>query len=88
MKTGKPLKVDENEPIKLAKLVAETNVKHVVITSVDRDDLPDGGASQFVKCIEEIRKLSPQTTIEILTPDFRNKKGSIELVAEEWRKKC
>ena len=81
VKTGKPLKVDENEPIKLAKLVAETNVKHVVITSVDRDDLPDGGASQFVKCIEEIRKLSPQTTIEILTPDFRNKKGSIELVA-------
>lgn len=81
VKTGRPLKVDENEPKNLAKLVAETNVRHVVITSVDRDDLPDGGASQFVKCIEEIRKNSPQTTIEILTPDFRNKKGSIEMVA-------
>lgn len=81
VKTGRPLKVDEDEPKNLAKMVGETNVKHVVITSVDRDDLPDGGASQFVKCIEEIRKNSPQTTIEILTPDFRNKKGAIEMVA-------
>ena len=81
VKTGKPLSVDGNEPKNLAKMVAETGVKHVVITSVDRDDLPDGGASQFVKCIEEIRVLSPNTTIEVLTPDFRNKNGSIEMVA-------
>lgn len=80
VKTGRPLPVDENEPKNLAKMVAETNVKHVVITSVDRDDLSDGGASQFVKCIEEIRAISPQTTIEILTPDFRNKQGAIEMV--------
>ena len=82
VKTGKPLSVDNNEPKNLAKMVAETGVKHVVITSVDRDDLPDGGASQFVKCIEEIRVLSPNTTIEVLTPDFRNKNGSIEMVAK------
>jgi lipoic acid synthetase len=81
VKTGKPLSVDSNEPKNLAKMVAETGVKHVVITSVDRDDLPDGGASQFVKCIEEIRVLSPNTTIEVLTPDFRNKNSSIEMVA-------
>jgi len=84
VKTGRPLPINEKEPQELAKLVAETGVKHVVITSVDRDDLPDGGASQFVKCIEEIRKLSPSTTIEILTPDFRNKKGSIEMVARAF----
>ncbi len=82
VKTGKPLSVDEKEPKNLAKMVAETGVKHVVITSVDRDDLSDGGASQFVKCIEEIRVLSPNTTIEVLTPDFRNKNGSIEMVAK------
>ena len=82
VKTGRPTAVNKDEPKNLAKLVAETGVKHVVITSVDRDDLPDGGASQFVQCIEEIRVYSPQTTIEVLTPDFRNKKGSIEAVAK------
>lgn len=82
VKTGRPKEVDKNEPKNLAKMVSETGVKHVVITSVDRDDLPDGGASQFVKCIEEIRKMSPLTTIEVLTPDFRNKKGAIEMVAK------
>lgn len=81
VKTGRPLPVDADEPVNLAKMVSETDVKHVVITSVDRDDLPDGGAGQFVKCIKEIRALSPQTTIEILTPDFRNKQGAIEVVA-------
>lgn len=81
VKTGRPLPVDTSEPKNLAKMVFETGVKHVVITSVDRDDLPDGGASQFVKCIEEIRSLSSSTTIEVLTPDFRNKKGAIEMVA-------
>lgn len=82
VKTGRPIAVNKDEPKNLAKLVAETGVKHVVITSVDRDDLSDGGASQFVRCIEEIRTLSPQTTIEVLTPDFRNKKGAIEAVAK------
>ena len=53
---------------------------HIVITSVDRDDLPDGGAGQFVRVIEELRARSPETTIEILTPDFRNKEGALEPV--------
>ena len=63
--------MDHGEPARLAATVARLNLAHVVITSVDRDDLPDGGASQFVACIEGIRVTSPQTTIEILTPDFR-----------------
>ena len=69
--TGRPDPVDHEEPARLAATVARLNLAHVVITSVDRDDLPDGGASQFVACIEGIRVTSPQTTIEILTPDFR-----------------
>ena len=69
--TGRPDPVDREEPARLAATVAKLNLAHVVITSVDRDDLPDGGASQFVDCIEAIRGISPQTTIEILTPDFR-----------------
>ena len=69
--TGKPDPVDHDEPARLAATVARLNLAHVVITSVDRDDLPDGGASQFVACIKAIRLASPQTTIEILTPDFR-----------------
>lgn len=73
VKTGMPRKVDPNEPQAVADATAEMGLKHVVITSVDRDDLPDGGASHFVKVIEAIRKTSPETTIEILTPDFRNK---------------
>ena len=55
-------------------------LEHIVITSVDRDDLPDGGAGQFIRVIEELRAHSPQTTIEILTPDFRNKEGALEPV--------
>ncbi len=73
VKTGMPRKVDPNEPQAVADATAEMGLKHVVITSVDRDDLPDGGAGHFVKVIEAIRRTSPQTTIEILTPDFRNK---------------
>ena len=57
-------------------------LEHIVITSVDRDDLDDGGADQFVKVIEAIRERSPETTIEILTPDFRNKPGALERVVE------
>jgi lipoic acid synthetase len=81
VKTGKPLAVDEAEPANLAKAVQGLGLKHVVITSVDRDDLPDGGAGQFVRCIEAIRDVTPGTTIEILTPDFLRKKGAIEAVA-------
>jgi lipoic acid synthetase len=81
VKTGRPGPVDESEPLRVAQMVKEFGAKHIVITSVDRDDLSDGGAFQFVRCIEEIRKLTPQTTIEILTPDFKNKEGALEIVA-------
>jgi len=73
VKTGMPRKVDTNEPQHVADAAAELGLKHIVITSVDRDDLPDGGASQFVKVIEALRRTTLDTTIEILTPDFRNK---------------
>lgn len=81
VKTGKPGAVDMMEPENLAESVAKMGLKHVVITSVDRDDLADGGAFQFVACIERIRALGGDTTIEILTPDFRDKAGAIETVA-------
>lgn len=70
---GRPKPLDENEPKHLAETVANLNLKYVVITSVDRDDLHDGGAAHFVKCIEEIRKRCPETLIEILVPDFRGR---------------
>ena len=73
VKTGLPRRVDPDEPVHLAEALSELGLKHIVITSVDRDDLPDGGASQFVRSIQEIRKTSPGTTIEILTPDFLRK---------------
>jgi lipoic acid synthetase len=66
----KPQALDPMEPINLGEAVRRMKLKHVVITSVNRDDLPDGGASQFVRCVEEIRKLMPQTTIELLIPDL------------------
>src|SRR3546814_8386870 len=65
--------LDSQEPQHVADAAAELGLEHIVITSVDRDDLPDGGASQFVKVIEALRWTTPDTTIEILTPDFRNK---------------
>ena len=73
VKTGMPRAVDPAEPQHTADAAAELGLEHIVITSVDRDDLPDGGASQFVKVIEALRRTTPDTTIEILTPDFRNK---------------
>jgi lipoic acid synthetase len=79
--TGLPDRVDPDEPARLALAVAELGLRHVVITSVDRDDLADGGAEHFVRCIEQIRSRCPHTTIEILTPDFRHKEGAIERVA-------
>lgn len=73
VKTGMPRAVDKLEPQHVADAAAELGLEHIVVTSVDRDDLPDGGASQFVKVIEALRRTTPKTTIEILTPDFRNK---------------
>lgn len=80
VKTGRPGAVDPLEPENLAITVSTMGLKHVVVTSVDRDDLPDGGAHQFVRCIERIRATSPATTIEVLTPDFRDKAGALEAV--------
>jgi lipoyl synthase len=73
VKTGMPRAVDITEPQHVADAAAELGLQHIVVTSVDRDDLPDGGASQFVKVINALRATTPNTTIEILTPDFRNK---------------
>ncbi|WP_417542155.1 lipoyl synthase [Methylophaga thalassica] len=70
---GRPDPLDENEPAHLAKTIAAMQLKHVVVTSVDRDDLRDGGAAHFVRCIDEIRQQSPQTNIEVLVPDFRGR---------------
>ena len=73
VKTGMPRMVDPMEPENTAVAAAKMGLEHIVITSVDRDDLPDGGAGQFVKVIEALRRNTPNTTIEILTPDFRGK---------------
>ena len=70
---GRPLAPDAEEPRHLAETIALLGLKYVVITSVDRDDLRDGGAAHFVACIDETRKLAPQTTIEVLVPDFRGR---------------
>ncbi len=78
--TGLPDPVDAEEPAHLARAVAELGLAHVVITSVDRDDLPDGGAGQFAASIARIRAQSPETTIEVLTPDFRRKPEALAQV--------
>ena len=70
---GRPDPLDENEPLKLANTIARLKLSYVVITSVDRDDLRDGGAGHFALCIDKVRELSPHTRIEILTPDFRGR---------------
>ena len=70
---GRPDPLDPEEPINLARTIAALKLKYVVITSVDRDDLRDGGASHFVECIRQIRELSPETRIEVLVPDFRGR---------------
>ncbi|MGF1489669.1 MAG: lipoyl synthase [Prochloraceae cyanobacterium] len=76
----KPLPLDPQEPIHLAEAVYRLKLNHVVITSVNRDDLEDGGASQFVRCIEAVRKISPQTTIEVLIPDLCGNWQALELI--------
>src|SRR5262245_56801376 len=81
VRTGLPVAGDPGEPERLARAVAELGLRHVVVTSVDRDDLPDGGAGHFVRSIEAIRRAAPGTTVEVLTPDFRRKPGAAEAVA-------
>lgn len=80
--TGAPDQLDPHEPERVAAAMSELGLKHVVVTSVDRDDLPDGGATQFAKTIRYIRIYSPGTTIEVLTPDFLRKPGALEIVVE------
>ena len=80
---GKPDPLDQNEPAHLAKTIAAMKLKHVVVTSVDRDDLRDGGAAHFRECIKEIRTQSPNTNIEVLVPDFRGRMNvALEVLAE------
>lgn len=78
--TGRPDQLDPHEPEHVAEAAAKLGLKHLVVTSVDRDDLEDGGAAQFVRVIQEVRKRTPNTTIEVLTPDFLKKDGAIEAV--------
>lgn len=80
--TGLPHALDEDEPTRVAEAVARLGLRHVVITSVDRDDLEDGGAHHFARVIQAIRAAAPETTIEILTPDFLRKKNALEVVVE------
>ena len=82
VKTGRPGTVDSEEPAHVAEAVKSLGLRHVVITSVDRDDLEDGGAAHWVAVIQAVRAQNPDTTIEVLTPDFRKKLGCIDLVAE------
>jgi lipoic acid synthetase len=82
VKTGLPGALDEHEPDNVGRAVAKLGLKHVVITSVDRDDLADGGAEHFAKTIRAIRALSPGTSVEVLTPDFLRKDGALDIVME------
>ena len=82
VKTGKPNNLDELEPLKIAQATKELNLKHVVITSVDRDDLDDGGAKHFAKVILETKKINKNTTIEVLTPDFLRKGDSYKKIVD------
>ena len=82
VKTGKPGKLDDLEPVKIAQAVKKLNLKHVVITSVDRDDLDDGGSNHFFKVINQTRKTNQNTTIEVLTPDFLRKGDAYKKVLE------
>ena len=82
VKTGKPGKLDELEPIKISQAVKKLNLNHVVITSVDRDDLDDGGSNHFFEVINQTRKTNPNTTIEVLTPDFLRKGEAYKKVLE------
>ncbi len=78
----KPQALDPSEPIRLGKAVGRLKLNHVVITSVNRDDLPDGGAAQFVRCIEQVRQVSPHTTIEVLIPDLCGNWEALEIILQ------
>tara|TARA_B100000315_G_scaffold259931_1_gene318175 strand:+ start:1375 stop:2316 length:942 start_codon:yes stop_codon:yes gene_type:complete len=78
--TGKPGPVDMLEPENVGIMALKTGLRHMVITSVDRDDLDDGGADQFAQCIAKVHEMAPDTTVEVLTPDFRDKAGAQEIV--------
>lgn len=80
VKSGRPVALNPDEPRYLGALAAEMSLKHVVITSVTRDDLQDGGASHFASCISAVRELYPGATVEILTPDFAGKKGALDIL--------
>lgn len=80
IKTGKPMPLDPEEPLRLAKTVKEMKLRHVVITSVDRDDLKDCGSSHFANCILEVRNQAPDTTIEVLIPDFKAKEENLKKI--------
>ncbi len=82
VRTGQPEALDADEPRRVADAVAKLGLRHVVITSVDRDDLRDGGAAHFAAVIRALRAAAPDTTIEVLTPDFLRKPGGLEVVAE------
>jgi len=82
VKTGLPGALDASEPGHVADATAKLGLAHIVVTSVDRDDLPDGGARHFAETIQAIRERCPQTTIEVLTPDFLRKDGALEIVVE------
>ncbi|MBC7635713.1 MAG: lipoyl synthase [Acetobacteraceae bacterium] len=82
VRTGQPNELDATEPARVADAVAKLGLKHVVITSVDRDDLADGGAAHFAAVIRAIRAAAPDTSIEVLTPDFLRKPGGMEIVAD------
>ena len=78
----KPQALDPSEPIRLGEAVRRLKLNHVVITSVNRDDLPDGGAAQFVRCIEQVRQVSPHTTIEVLIPDLCGNWEALEIILQ------
>src|ERR1700733_11324399 len=78
--TGKPAHLDPDEPRRVGEALAKLGLEHVVVTSVDRDDLADGGARHFAQTIASIRRASPKTTIEILTPDFKNKQQTLDII--------
>jgi lipoic acid synthetase len=79
---GEPLHIEDDEPARLAEAAARLGLKHVVITSVTRDDLPDGGASHFARCVLEIRKRLPGVAVEVLTPDFLGDAAAIDIVID------
>ncbi len=83
IKTGKPGFIDTEEPQKIAEAVSELELEHVVVTSVDRDDLEDGGAKHFTRVINSVRRLNPSCTVEILTPDFHKKPSALDILSSD-----